>query len=199
MGNVQTYTSTQCRYAQSGNWADSMQKNPMYIGNNSAGSYKYIGQWVIPRIDASLGEIKNVKLHIYRNSNNSTSSRKLYVGCSTSSTDSASVLSTGIQIELSSGEGWKICDISPIAEYIRNYDKFWYLLIGNPNTNSTYAEVAGYGSGRMLYLEIDFSSGSKIYLASNGVLEPYQLYRAENGSLVQYNVYRAESGALVKY
>lgn len=199
MSNVLTYTSTQCRYAQSGNWASAMTKNPIYIGNNSNGSYKYTGQWAMPHIDVSLGEINRVTLHIYRNSNSSTYAREQYVGCSTSSTDSGSVLSTGIQIEISAGEGWKSIDISGIAEYIREYTSTWYLLIGNPNKNSTYVEVAGYGSGKMLYLEIEFSSGSKIYLASGGVLEPYQLYHAENGALVKYSLYRAESGALVKY
>lgn len=199
MSNVQTYTSTQCRYAQSGNWADSMVKNPIYIGTNSAGTYKYVGQWEMPAIDASLGEIKCVTLHIYRNSNSSTNARMQYVGCSTNSADSGSVLSTGVTIEISAGEGWKSVDVSGIAEHISGYGSTWYLLIGNPNTKATYAEIAGYGSGKMLYLEIEFSSGSKIYLASDGVLETYQLYHAENGALVKYSLYRAESGALVKY
>ena len=199
MANVMTCTSTQCRYAQSGNWASTNNKNPVYIGNNSNGSYKYVGQWEMPGLDASLGEIKKVTLHIYRNSNYSDYARAQFVGCSTSSTDSGSVLSTGIQITIGAGEGWKSFDISDIAEYIAEYDSTWYLLIGNPNKNSTYVEVAGYGSGRMLYLEIELSSGSKIYLASNGALEPYQLYHAENGALVKYSLYRAESGALVKY
>lgn len=199
MGNVMTCTSTHCRYVRSGTWAETMTKNPIYIGNNSNGSYKYIGQWVMPGIDTSLGEIKRVTLHIYRNSSSSGYAREQYVGCSASSTDSGSVLSTGIQIEIGAGEGWKSIDISGIAEYITQYTSTWYLLIGNPNNNSTYVEVAGYGSGKMLYLEIEFSSGSKIYLASNGALEAYQLYHAENGALVKYSVYRAESGALVKY
>lgn len=199
MSNIVVYAPVYCRYAQSGNWADSMMKNPMYIGTNSNGSYKYIGQWKMPGLDASLGEIKSVTLHIYRNSNSSTYAREQYVGCSTSSTDSASVLSTGIQIEIGAGEGWKEIDISGIAEYIAEYTSTWYLLIGNPNKKSTYVEIAGYGTDNMLYLVIDYSSGSKIYLASSGVLEPYQLYRAENGELVRYDIYRGESGSLVKY
>lgn len=199
MSNVVTCTSTQCRYAQGGKWASTMTKNPIYIGNNSAGTYKYIGQWEMPTFDKSLGEIDTVTLHIYRNSNNSTHAREQYVGCSSSSDDSGSVLSTGIQITLEAGEGWKSIDISEIAEYISEYTSTWYLLIGNPNKNSTYAEIAGYNSGKMLYLEIDFSSGSKIYLASNGVLEPYQLYHAEDGALVKYSIYHAENGELIKY
>ena len=199
MSNVLTYASTQCRYAQSGNWADTMTKNPMYIGTNSAGTYKYVGQWKMPAIDATLGEISRVTLHVYRNSNSSASARQQYVGCSINTDDVGSVLSTGITIDISAGEGWKSIDVSEIAEYISGYSSTWYLLIGNPNTKSTYAEIAGYGSGKMLYLEIEFSSGSKIYLASDGVLEPYQLYHAENGALVKYSLYRAESGALVKY
>lgn len=191
--------STHCRYAQSGNWASTMTKNPMYIGTNSNASYKYVGQWQMPGLDATLGEIKSVTLHIYRNSNSSTYAREQYVGCSTSSTDSASVLSTGILIEISAGEGWKEIDISDIAEYIADYTSTWYLLIGNPNKKSTYVEVAGYGTDNMLYLVIDYSFGSKIYLASSGELEPYQLYRAEDGELVRYDLYHGESGSLVKY
>lgn len=192
-----TYTSTRCRYAQSGNWADTDTKNPIYIGTNSAGTYKYIGQWLMPAIGS--GTIKSVKLHIYRSSGSSTSARDYYIGCSSSSTDSASVLSTGVTFSLSSGEGWKVVDVSGLAEYIAGYTSSWYLLIGNPNTTGTYAEVAGYGSGNMLYLEVDFSNGSKIYLASNGDLVPYKLYRAENGALVQYDIYHGENGSLIKY
>lgn len=197
MSNVVNYTATGCRYVNGSSWASSYQKNPVYIGTNSAGTYKYIGQWVMPGIDASLGEIKSVMLHLYRNS--TTGAREQYVGCSLSSSDSASVLSTGILIQLSAGEGWKSIDISGIAEYISEYSSTWYLLLGNPNDKGTYAEVAGYGSGKMLYLEITFSNGSKIYLASGGSLVAYQLYRAENGALVRYDPYRAENGALVKY
>lgn len=194
-----TCTSTRCSYAQSGNWATSDTKNPIYIGNNSSGSYKYVGQWRMPAIDTSNGDIKRVYLHIYRNSNNSSSGRSYYVGCTSRSTDSASVLSTGVTFLLSAGQGWKTADVSDLSEYIKSFASDWYLLIGNPNTNGTYAEVAGYGSGNMLYLEIEFSNGSKIYLASNGVLKAYQLYHAENGALVRYDLYHGENGALVKY
>lgn len=197
MGNVITCTSTKCRYAQSGNWADSDTKNPIYIGTNSAGTYKYIGQWLMPAIGS--GTIKSVTLHIYRNSNSSSSARDYYIGCSSSSTDSASVLSTGVTFSLSAGEGWKVVDVSGIGEYIAGYTSSWYLLIGNPNTTGTYAEVAGYGSGNMLYLEVDCSNGSKIYLASNGSLVPYQIYRAENGALVRYDIYHGENGSLINY
>lgn len=191
--------STQCRYAQSGNWASSFTKNPIYLGTNSAGSYKYIGQWAMPGLDPSLGKIKSVTLHIYRNSGSSSYAREQYVGCSTSSTDSASVLSTGVKIMITAGEGWKSIDISGIAEYIAEYTSTWYLLIGNPNNKSTYVEVAGYGTPNMLYLVIEYANGSKIYLASGGELVPHQLYRAENGALVRYDLYHAENGSLVRY
>ena len=191
--------STRCRYAQSGNWANSDTKNPIYIGTNSSGSYKYVGQWAMPALDMSLGNIKHVTLNIYRNSASSTNARSYYVGCSSDSNDSASVLSTGITFTLDAGEGWKSVDVSELAEYITSYTGTWYLLIGNPNKTSTYAEIAGYGSGRMLYLEIEFSNGSKIYLAVDGSLEAYQLYHAENGSLVRYDPYRCKDGALIKY
>lgn len=153
----------------------------------------------MPAIDASLGKIKRVTLNIYRNSASSTYTRNYYVGCSASASDSASVLSTGVTFSLSGGEGWKRVDVSGLAEYLTSYTATWYLLIGNPNTKSTYAEIAGYGSGRMLYLEIEFSNGSKIYLAVDGSLEAYQLYHAEDGSLVRYDPYHCENGALIKY
>lgn len=151
----------------------------------------------MPAIES--GEIKSIKMYIYRNSANSGTAHTYYVGCSNNQTDSASVLSTGITFNLSSGEGWKSADITDIREYVKDYTEDWYLLIGNPNTTGTYAEVAGYGSGKMLYLEVEFSNGSKIYLASNGALVPYKLYRAENGALVQYDIYHGENGSLIKY
>lgn len=199
MSNVIECSSTLCSYAQSGNWANSNTKNPIYIGNTSNGSRKYIGQWTMPAIDSSLGAIKRVKLNIYRNSSNSSYAREYYIGCSSSSTDSASVLSTGVKFSLSAGEGWKNVDVSGLAEYIGAYLSEWYLLIGNPNKNSTYAEIAGYGSGNMLYLTLDYSNGSVIYRAESGSLVPYLIYCAESGSLVQYNLNCAESGSLVKY
>lgn len=199
MGNVITCQSTLCRYAQGGVWASSNDKNPMYIGTNSAGTYKYIGQWHMPAIGSDIGEITSVMLHVYRNSSSSSTEKNLYIGCSSDSTDSGSVQSTGVTFALSAGEGWKSIDVSGIAEHIIGYTSTWYLLIGNPNRKNTYAEVAGYGSGKMLYLEIICSNGSKIYLASGGELVPYQLYRAENGELVRYDLYRGENGSLIKY
>lgn len=194
-----TCASTGSSYAQSGNWATTKTKNPIYIGTNSAGTYKYVGQWVMPAIDSSLGEIKSAQLWIYRNSNNSSNARDYYIGCSSSDTDSASVLSTGVTFTLDAGSGWKIIDVSGLGEHIINYGSQWYLLIGNPNTKNTYAEIAGYGSGYELFLMLSFSSGTSIRLATNGTLVEYKLYRAENGSLVQYDLYRAENGSLVKY
>ena len=199
MGTTVTYWSARCSYAQSGSWASSNTKNPIYIGTNSSGSYKYVGQWSMPAIDTEPGEIKSVMLNIYRNSGSSSNAREYYIGCSSSSTDSGSVLSTGVKFSLSAGEGWKRIDVSGLAEYITSYTDTWYLLIGNPNDRGTYAEVAGYGSGKMLYLEIEFSNGSKLYLASEGELVPYQLYLAENGALTRYDLHLAENGSLVKY
>lgn len=199
MSDVIKCTSTQCRYAQSGNWADSMKKNPIYIGTNSAGTYKYVGQWEMPSIDVDPSAIKSVRLHIFRNSNSSSYAREYYIGCSSNATDNASVLSTGVTFSLSANAGWKTIDVSGLAEYITGYTSTWYLLIGNPNKKNTYAEIAGYDSGKMLYLEIECSNGSKIYLASGGKLVPHQLYHAESGTLVRYDLYRAESGSLVKY
>lgn len=199
MSKFVSYDATRCTYAQSGSWATSDTKNPIYIGTNSAGTYKYVGQWAMPPIDADLGKIKSVTLNIYRNSASSNYARELYIGCSSSSTDSGSVLSTGVKFSLSAGEGWKSIDVSGIVEYIASYTGTWYLLIGNPNTKSTYAEVAGYGSGSMLHIDIEFSNGSRIYLATDGALVPYQLYHAENGSLVRYDPYHCENGSLIKY
>lgn len=199
MGNVINCQSTLCTYAQSGNWASSNTKSTIYIGTNSAGTYKYVGQWAMPGINASLGELKRVTMNIYRNSNNSNYDREYYIGCTSSSTDSASVLSTGVMFTLSAGEGWKSIDVSGLAEYISVYSSQWYLLIGNPNDKGTYAEIAGYGTGCMLYLTLEFSNGSVIYHAENGSLVPYKLYHAENGSLVEYQFSRAENGSLIKY
>jgi hypothetical protein len=186
-------------YAQSGNWASSKTKNPIYIGTNSAGTYKYVGQWVMPGLDQSLGTLKRVELAIWRNGNSSSSAHDYYIGCSADPNDSASVLSTGVTFTLESGSGWQFIDVSEIAEHIASYTSTWYLLIGNPNDKSTYAEIAGYGSGHEMFLSLTYSNGSSIMLATGGTLEAYQLYRAENGSLVQYDLYRAENGSLVKY
>ena len=199
MANVITCQSTQCRYARGGKWASNMQQNPMYIGTNSSGSYVYVGQWEMPPIGLSKSEIKRITLNIYRNSNSSTYSRDEYVGCSSNQDDYASVLSTGIEISLSANAGWKSVDVTGLAEYIAEYGSTWYLLIGNPNHKGSYVEIAGYGSGNMLYLEIELSNGSKIYLSSNGVLTPHQLYHSENGSLVRYDLYHAENGSLIRY
>lgn len=199
MANAITCQSTKCRYANAGKWAEAMTKNPMYIGTNSSASNIYVGQWEMPSLSVDRGEIKKITLNIYRNSNASVYSRNEYIGCSSNVEDYASVLSTGIKISLSAKEGWKSIDVTGLAEYITAYYSTWYLLIGNPNGKNSFVEIAGYGSGKMLYLEIECSNGSKLYLASNGSLVPYQLYRSENGSLVRYDVYHAENGSLVKY
>lgn len=191
--------STGSSYAQSGNWASSQTKNPIYIGTNSAGTYKYVGQWTMPGLDTSLGVPTYVGLNIYRNSNNSSSEHEYYIGCSESSTDSASVLATGVTFTLDAGEGWCMVDVSGLGEHIANYSSTWYLLIGNPNTKGTYAEIAGYGTGYEAYIELHYSDGSAIMLASDGNLVAYRLYHAENDSLVRYNMYRAENDSLIKY
>lgn len=199
MSYVERLESLECRYANGNKWADSTTKNPIYIGTNSSGSNVYVGQWKIPGLFTYLGKVTSVILHIYRNSNYATNARVEYVGCSQDESDYGSVLSTGIQITLGAGAGWKSIDISEIAEYISGYWSPWYLLIGNPNTKGTYAEIAGYGSDKMLYLEVTYSDGSKIYHAEGGELVSYQLFHAENGVLVRYDPYRAENGSLVKY
>lgn len=199
MSNTIVCQSLLCRFAQSGKWGDTMSKNPMYIGTNGSGTYVYVGQWVMPTLSVSRGDIKKITLHIYRNSNASTYSRDEYIGCSSNLEDYASVLSTGIKITLSAREGWKAIDVTGLAEYICEYDYTWYLLIGNPNGKNSYVEIAGYGTDKMLYLEIELADGSRIYLSSNGVLTPHQLYHSENGSLVRYDLYRSENGSLIRY
>lgn len=191
--------STGSSYAQSGNWANSKTKNPIYIGTNSAGTYKYVGQWVMPGLDQSLGVLKGVELCMWRNANSSSAAHEYYIGCSTDPNDSASVLSTGVTFTLDAGAGWGFYDVSGLAEHIAHYSSTWYLLIGNPNKNGTYAEIAGYGTGYEVFLELSYSSGSTILLAANGQLVPYQIFHTENGSLVQYDLYHAENGSLVKY
>lgn len=191
--------STRCSYTQNGGWASNDTKNPIYIGVNSAGTYDYVGQWAMPGLPQDMGTLKRVILNMYRNSNSSAYPREYYIGCSLDSNDDASVLSTGVTFTLGAGEGWHECDVSGLAEHISSYSSTWYLLIGNPDTRNTFAEVAGYGSDYMLYLELRYSNGSNIMLASDGSLVPYQLYRAENGSLIQYDLHRAENGSLIKY
>jgi hypothetical protein len=176
-----------------------MMQNPVYIGTNGSGTYVYVGQWEMPPLRLSKNEIKKITLHIYRNANSSAYSRNEYIGCSGNQSDYASVLSTGIKISLSANKGWKVIDVTGLAEYITEYSSTWYLLIGNPNGKNSYVEIAGYGSGNMLYLEIELSNGSKIYLSTNGELTPYQLYRSENGTLVKYDLYHSENGSLVRY
>lgn len=199
MSDVIECTSTQCRYNQNGKWMSSMEVNPIRIGTNLTGTYKYVGQWEMPPIKKYLNEIKSIRLHIYRNSYASERTREYYIGCSTDVTDATAVLSTGITFSLGWDAGWQTIDVSGLAEYIAGYESIWYLLIGNPDKTDTYAEIAGYNSGKMLYLEIECSNGSKIYLASNGELVPYQIYHAEDGELVRYDLYHAEDDELVKY
>lgn len=191
--------STHCRYSRTGTWSTEVNENPVYIGTNSKGTYVYVGQWTMPALGVTRNEIKRITLHIYRNSNYAVYERDEYVGCSGNYEDYASVLSTGVKISLSANEGWKAVDVTGLAEYITEYSSTWYLLIGNPNNKNSYVEIAGYGSGNMLYLEIELSNGSKIYLSSNGVITPHQLYHSENGSLVRYDVYRSEDGSLIRY
>jgi hypothetical protein len=153
----------------------------------------------MPGLDADLGVPSNVHVNIFRNSNYSSSAEEYYIGCSSDPTDSASVLSTGITFTLPSGEGWNCIEVPELGEHIVQYSSTWYLLIGNPNKKSTYAEIAGYGSGYEVYIELMYSDGSRIMLASDGMLVPYVLCRAENGSLTQYDVYHAENGSLVGF
>lgn len=199
MANTITCQSTKCRYARTGYWSNDALENPIYIGTNSKGTWVYIGQWTMPPVPVKRSDIAKITMHIYRNASNSTYSRGQYVGCSNNYDDYGSVLGTGVFVSLSAKEGWKSVDVTGLAEYITAYSGNWYLLIGNPNIANSYVEVAGYGSGKMLYLEIELSNGSKIYLSTNGELTPYQLYRSENGSLVRYDIYRSENGSLVKY
>lgn len=199
MADAMTFRSIQCRYARGGSWASTMTQNPVYVGTNGSGTYVYVGQWEMPPLGLSKSEIKKITLHIYRNSNASTYSRDEYIGCSSNVDDYASVLSTGMKISLSAKAGWKDIDVTGLAEYVTEFSSTWYLLIGNPNGKNSYVEIAGYGSDKMLYLEIELSNGSKIYLSSNGVLTPHQLYRSENGTLVKYDLYHSENGSLVRY
>lgn len=195
MSKVLKSTATSCRYNSGGSWASGA--NGMYIGNNSDGSTVNVGQWTMSSTGLSASDISKITLYVYRSAVEATSSVNLYAGCSSSSSDYLEWQSTGVPITMSSGYGWKSFDVSGLKSYIGSYKSTWYLLIGNPKTNKTWCHVAG--SDYMLYLEIEYSDGSKIYLASGNTLIPYELYRAENGSLVKYNIYRGENGTLVKY
>ena len=50
-----------------------------------------------------------------------------------------------------------------------------------------------------IYLYIEYTASSTIYLGGSGSLVGYKLYHAENGALVQYSLYHGENGSLVKY
>lgn len=165
MAKKSTYTATGSSYTNNGDWANSKQKNPVYIGTNSSGSYKYIGQFIFPSIKCD-GEITKITLSLYRTSDSATYSRTQYYGCSESQTDYGSVLSTGKTVEITGGAGWKTVDVSGIIDTVKDYSGAWALLIGNPNNKSTYCAVSGYGSGNMPYLTVTYDDGSKVYYAA---------------------------------
>ena len=198
MSKSLTSTATACRYynVYNGNGSWYTGGSTVDIYNNTSYAQKNIAQWTMNPTGLGAGSIEKITLYIEGYAVNS-SDANLIVGCSSERSDYASVTSPGVKITLSAGNGVKVIDVSGLKSYITEFKSTWYLLIGFPDTVNGSIAVAG--TKNMLYLEIEYSDGSKIYLASTGTLIPYTLYRAENGSLVPYNIYRAENGSLVKY
>lgn len=186
--------SSGCSYVNNGNWANSKQKNPVYVGTNSSGSYEYIAQIIFPAITA--GEIKSISLSVYRNSSSASSSKTEYYGCSSDLTSYGSVLATGETVTLSGGEGWKTLDVSAIKDSEAPFAGEWALLLGNPNTKNTYCVIDGYDSGHEPSLTITYDDGSKVIVDGKKL---DVLYATDYGTLVYCDLYYAQDeNTLVK-
>lgn len=179
------YTATGCSYNNNGNWADSKRKNPVYLGNNSSGTYAYIGQFVFPTIDNTVA-IAKIELNIYRTSSSATYTREQFYGSTSDLSDYGSVLSTGQTISITGGEGWKTVDISAIIDQDAPFAGEWALLVGNPNDNGTYCVVAGYGSGYVPYLTVYHDDGTKVhYGIDSDTATTCKVYRATSATELQ--------------
>lgn len=189
-----SYVATGCSYTNNGSWANSKIKNPVYVGTNSGGTYKYIAQFIFPAI--STGNVKSMYLYVYRNSSSASGSRTEYFGCSSDLSDYGSVLSTGSLVTLTGGEGWKTLDVSALKDTAPPFSGEWALLLGNPNTSGTYCVVDGYGSGNAPYLVVTYDNGSKVIIGG----KECDVYRASDyGVLVQCDLYYAkDASTLVK-
>lgn len=195
MGEVITCTSTRCRQGtMSSSWSSNWTRDPVQVGGATA----YVGEWEMSAPELDGKSISKITLNVYKSDTTSRTSTQ-YVTCSAVAGEKDTLVSSGEMITLSTDSGWMAVDVSGLAKSIESYTTTWYLVIGNPSTSSTEAVIRGYDSGYMLYLEMELSDGSKIYLASGNTLIPYKLYRAENGVLVPYDIYRGENGTLVKY
>lgn len=191
---IRSYATTGCSYTNNGSWANNKKKNPVYVGNNSSGSYEYIAQFVFPALDTI--RVKSISLRVYRNSSSAQYSKTLYYGCSSDLSDYGSVLATGATVSLSGGEGWKALDVTGIKDAEAPFAGEWALLLGNPNTNGTYCVVDGYGSSNAPYLVVTYDDGSKVIIDGKEL----DVYRAsEYGTLVHCGVYYAQDeNTLVK-
>ena len=182
MSDSTRYDATGCSYNNNGNWATSKQKNPIYVGNNTSGSYSYVGQFIFPKLEDQ-NKISKIELTLYRTSNSASYSRELYYGCSSNLSDYGSVLSIGEQIIVTSGDGWKTIDISALKNESAPFSGDWSLLLGNPNKNGTYCVLSGHGSGQMPYLTVYLDDGTKVYYAtSSDAVSECKVYRAVSSS-----------------
>lgn len=199
MSKVLKSTATAIRYCNlyNGNilWYTGVSTVSIY--NLKSLGQRNIAQWTMAPTGLGAGSIEKITLYIYRQAVSSSSNPTVYVGCSSNRSDYNSVRSAGVPVTMSSGSGWKAIDVSGLKNYIAAFASTWYLLMGDTEDEVDMFDVSG--TDNMLYLEIQYSDGSKIYLASGNTLIPYKLYRAENGVLVPYDIYRGENGSLVKY
>jgi len=188
---MENFPSQRCGYANNGKWADGQYKNPVYIGTNSKGTYKYVGQFIFPPI-AGTGKITKIELTLYRENDNATYTRAEYYGCTEDQTDYGSVLSTGQTVDITGGAGFKDVDISGIIDAVSGYTGEWALLLGNPNTKGTYVSVSGYGSGKAPYLSVYYDTGTQVGYHDGETLRPCKVFRAISATeLQQCNIYRA--------
>ncbi len=195
MSDTKQYNATGASYTNNGDWANNKQKNPVYVGNNSSGSYRYIGQYIFPVIE-NPESISKIELTLYRTASSATYAREQYYGCSSNQSDYGSVLSIGKQIIITAGEGWKTIDVSALKDETAPFDGEWALLLGNPNDNGTYCVLAGYGSGTMPYLTVYHDDGTIVhYGVSETTASECKVYRAVSSSeLARCDVLYATSG-----
>lgn len=199
MSKVLTSTATAVRYCRVDNGSPTWYTPGSTVSVSGVNDYGVmtIGQWAMNPTGLKASSIKKITLYIYVDNRSSLLTTKPYVGCSSVKSNYNSVTATGVKIEVPYVVGWQSFDVTRLKNYIASFDSTWYLLLGADDETTAILTVSG--TSNMLYLEIEYSDGSKIYLASGGSLIPYTLYRAENGSLVPYDIYRAENGSLVKY
>lgn len=70
---------------------------------------------------------------------------------------------------------------------------------GTGSTSTSSGQRTGQTEITEIYLLIEYTAASIVYLGENGVLVPYEVYHGENGELVPYMIFYGENGQLVQY